>query len=210
MGALFIKVCGMRQPANIQAVANLGVHALGFIFYPKSPRYCLPSLELDSLANLPDDMQKVGVFVNTDIDIVQMVANDFGLTTIQLHGEESPAYARKLVRKGLEVWKAFGINNAFDFKATLPFQEICAAFVFDTKTEAHGGSGQKYNWEKLKEYEGKTPFLLSGGIKPTDTKAIHQFAHPAFWGLDLNSGFEIEPGLKDPQAIKQFLDQLGA
>lgn len=198
----------MRQAGNIQAVASLDVDALGFIFYPLSPRYCLPILEKEAFKNLPENTRRVGVFVNAPIEEVIQNAEEYALTTIQLHGNESPDVAMYLVARGLEVWKAFGINDSFDFKSTLPFQKICSAFVFDTKTDSHGGSGRKYNWDKLKEYEGKTPFLLSGGIKQGDVEAIKQFAHPAFWGLDLNSGFEIEPGLKDAQAIERFLSQL--
>jgi len=198
----------MRQTENIEAVASLGVDALGFIFYPKSPRHCLPMLDPESIEKLPVNTKKVGVFVNSSLEVVRIVAKVFGLTGIQLHGHETASMAESLADSGLEVWKAFGINNDFDFDETLPFQQVCSAFVFDTKSDSHGGSGQKYNWDKLKEYQGKTPFLLSGGIKPGDELAIKQFTHPACMGLDLNSGFEMEPGLKDAEAIRIFMEQL--
>lgn len=198
----------MWQTANMEAVASLGIHALGFIFYPKSPRYCLPQLDVLAVQKLPKTTKKVGVFVNSSVDNILITAKEFGLTGIQLHGHESPSMAIELAAAGLEVWKAFGVSKDFDFDETAPFQQICKAFVFDTKSESHGGSGLKYNWDKLQEYTGKTPFLLSGGIKPEDVLAIKQFTHPAFWGVDLNSGFEKEPGLKDSDAIRIFKEQL--
>ena len=201
---MIVKVCGMREKENIQELLALDIHIMGMIFYKKSPRYVrrTPGIKF------PDTIKKAGVFVNAGYDEIMKKSEQFGLDIIQLHGNEIPELGKKLSANGLEVFKAFGIDELFDFDKTLPFSQSCSLFVFDSRTKSYGGSGKKYNWKKLNEYKGKTKFLLSGGIGPDDLSAVKNFSHPLFAGIDLNSGFEISPGVKDIAALKIFLNKI--
>jgi phosphoribosylanthranilate isomerase len=201
---MIIKVCGMKEEGNMLALSKLDIDYMGMIFYERSPRYITRVLSV----KFPDRIKKTGVFVNAAYDEIMDKATIFGLDAIQLHGNESPGLCERLKNNGLEILKAFGIDADFDFHRTAPFENSCSLFVFDTKTKSHGGSGKKYNWDKLSEYQGKTRFLLSGGITPNDVENIKQFDHPLLAGVDLNSGFEIKPGIKDIQALKVFLKKL--
>lgn len=194
-----IKVCGMTLDENIRDVEALGVDLMGFIFYEKSPRYVR-----QCPAYLPLHAGRVGVFVDASHEVITKQAEVFGLTHIQLHGHESPQLCQALKATGFKVIKAFQIAEVDDLKATETYQGVCDFFLFDTKTPTYGGSGKAFNWELLEQYHGSTPFLLSGGIGPESIEALHQFSHPALAGYDLNSKFEITPGIKDVTKIKQF------
>jgi phosphoribosylanthranilate isomerase len=115
----------------------------------------------------------------------------------------------KKLNSEFEVWKVFSIDDAFDFNETKPYEGFADKFLFDTKTPQHGGSGQKFNWDLLNHYTGNTPFFLSGGISASDTEGVKNIKHPQFWGLDLNSKFEIAPALKDTRLLHKFLFGLG-
>lgn len=199
-----IKVCGMREAENIQNVELLnGVDMLGFIFYPKSPRYVY---ELP--AHLPIHARRVGVFVNEDKKTVSMYADRFGLNYVQLHGNESPEYCRTLHNAGLRIIKTFSIARPKDLKDVNSYEKECDLFLFDTKCEQHGGSGNQFDWSILDTYNGTVPFLLSGGINPHSANALKEFKHPRLAGYDLNSRFELKPGEKDPERIRTFLNEL--
>ena len=199
-----IKVCGMREAENIRNVETLnGVDMLGFIFYPKSPRfvYELPKY-------LPTLAQRVGVFVNEDKQVVLTYADRFGLNYVQLHGNESPEYCQSLHNAGLKIIKAFSIARPKDLDYVTDYEKVCELFLFDTKCEQYGGSGNQFDWDILQSYNGSVPFLLSGGINLYSTKALKEFEHHRLAGYDLNSRFEIKPAEKDPERIKQFLIEL--
>jgi phosphoribosylanthranilate isomerase len=196
-----IKVCGMREAENIREVENLGIDLMGFIFWPKSKRYVNEFPEY-----MPVSINRVGVFVNEDIEQVKQIAEDYALDIIQLHGSESPQYAQAL--REWEIIKAFNIESEKDLEATKPYEGIVDYFLFDTKGPSVGGNGEKFDWEVLSAYDGQTPFLLSGGIGPNDADRLLAFHHPRCIGIDLNSRFEISPGLKDVAALRQFLAQL--
>lgn len=202
---MIIKVCGMRDPDNIRAVEQLGVEWMGFIFYPGSSRYVG-----DKLSYLPEKVTRVGVFVNEQPEIVRERAEQNRLQILQLHGDESPSSCRKLKEEGFGVIKAFGIetDQPFPTEIVQHYEGCCDYFLFDTKTALHGGSGQKYNWELLTGYHGDTPFLLSGGISSVNALSVRAFSHPKFLGIDLNSGFEISPAIKDVDLIQTFIAQL--
>ena len=198
-----IKVCGMRDAQNINDLINLGVDYMGMIFYAKSPRFVdeVPVV----IGN--KEVKKVGVFVNADEQEIMSTVRKFDLQVVQLHGSEEADLCERLKYQGLEVFKAFGISEEFDFKNVRSFHGVCDMFIFDTKTKAHGGSGKKFDWNKLDEYKGETPFLLSGGITLTDIDEVLEFKHQQYVGVDLNSGFEIEPALKDIVLLKKFVDR---
>lgn len=196
-----IKVCGMREAENIREVEALGIDVIGFIFWPKSSR-CV-STRPDYL---PVNAKRAGIFVNEDIELVRRIAVDYALDIIQLHGNESPEYARNL--RNWKVIKAFNIASEEDLESTVIYDGAVDYFLFDTKGKAVGGNGEKFDWEVLASYNGQTPFILSGGIGPDDTERVRTFYHPQCIGIDLNSRFELSPGLKDITALRRFLSQL--
>ena len=154
----------MREAENIREVEQLKVDMIGFIFYPKSPR-CLYELP----AYMPVKAKRVGVFVNEDKKEIEIFADRFSLDYIQLHGNESPEYCHSLRATGLRLIKAFSIARRKDFENIGTYEESCDYFLFDTKCEQHGGSGNQFDWSMLNSYKGKKPFLLSGGINPYKT-----------------------------------------
>ena len=204
---LAIKICGMKFPENILAVAALRPDFMGFIFYPKSPRYAEP-LDINTLNSLPKSIKKIGVFVNEELENILTIVFKYNLDGVQLHGSENVEICRKLKDTGLLVLKAFPITDAYNFNVTKAYEGSCNFFLFDTKTEAYGGSGLKFDWSMLAEYTGETPFLLSGGIAADDAEAILKIEHPKFAGIDLNSKFEISPGFKNVKLINKFLQAL--
>lgn len=193
----------MREAENIREVEQLKVDMIGFIFYPKSPR-CLYELP----AYMPVKAKRVGVFVNEDKKEIEIFADRFSLDYIQLHGNESPEYCHSLRATGLRLIKAFSIARRKDFENIGTYEESCDYFLFDTKCEQHGGSGNQFDWSMLNSYKGKKPFLLSGGINPCSPPTLKELRHPQLAGFDLNSRFETKPGLKDVERLRHFLEEL--
>lgn len=204
---MIIKICGMKVPENIKQVAALRPDLMGFIFYPKSPRYAEP-LDAETMTALPESIRKIGVFVNEDLERILTLTYKYKLDGVQLHGTENAAICRELKEAGLLVLKAFPIADAYNFKVTGAYEGVCDYFLFDTKTATYGGSGQKFDWGILNEYKGETAFLLSGGIGADDADAILKINHPKMAGIDLNSKFEISAGLKNVELLKSFLTEL--
>ncbi|HJA84229.1 MAG TPA: phosphoribosylanthranilate isomerase [Candidatus Bacteroides intestinavium] len=198
-----IKVCGMTQGDNIREIEALGVDLIGFNFYPKSPR-CLSQMP----DYLPQQARRVGVFVNQPKEEVTMYADRFGLDYLQLHGTESPGYCRTLQAAGFHLIKVFSIARAKDLERIHEYEGLCEYFLFDTKTPRYGGSGEQFDWSLLRHYHGRTPFLLGGGINAYSAKAIHALRHPQLAGVDLNSRFELSPGIKDAERVRNFIKEL--
>ena len=167
-----IKVCGMRDGDNIQQLEMLPIDMIGFIFYHKSPR-CV--FEMPDY--MPKNCLRVGVFVNEDKDTIEMYADRFGLHYVQLHGSESPEYCRTLEAHGLKIIKAFPVGDVKDLNSVHLYEPYCRMFIFDTKCEQHGGSGNQFDWSILEAYKGETPFLLSGGINCYSSRALDRRAH---------------------------------
>ncbi|MDR1202143.1 MAG: phosphoribosylanthranilate isomerase [Tannerellaceae bacterium] len=207
---MIIKVCGMRHPDNIRRAASIDINWIGFIFYKKSPRFLsLESKEMDDrLPSINHQLKKVGVFVNASIDEMIETTLQYKLDYIQLHGNESPAVCHTLYKRGYSLIKAFSIATEKDLIQTKEYEDKVEHFLFDTKCEGYGGSGKRFDWTVLSSYTGKTPFLLSGGITPGSIEDIRQFQHPRLYGIDLNSGFEIEPGFKDIDKINDFVKEI--
>ena len=206
--ALKIKICGMKYSENIKAVAALRPDFMGFIFYPKSPRFAA-ALDIETLNSIPKSIKKIGVFVNENLENILTIAYKYKLDGMQLHGTELVEMCEKLKKVGYIIIKAFPIEQAYNFKVTKAYEGACDYFLFDTKTDAFGGSGVKFNWKMLDEYKGETPFLLSGGITADDAEDILKIEHSKFAGVDLNSKFEEKPGIKNVKLLKQFILQLG-
>jgi len=204
---MIVKICGINDLEFLQSSASLPFNFAGFIFYPESARYLGDEIMPGDLDMLPVSVNRVGVFVNEPLDLVVDVASQFALDFVQLHGDESPEYAKQLSDE-FSVIKAFRVNEKFNFSTTKPFEDFCDYFLFDTLGEKVGGTGLKFNWNLLDKYKGDVPFLLSGGIGLEDVEKIKKFSHPMFVGIDINSKFETTPGKKDLSKISHFLKQL--
>ena len=201
----------MREAENIREVeqfftlhSSLFTFWMGFIFYPKSSRYVSARP-----AYLPQKCKRVGVFVDATIDDIRQHIVDYSLDIVQLHGHESTdsiRSLRSLCGDAISIIKAFNIATKEDLEATTPYAGLVDYFLFDTKGPSVGGNGEKFDWSVLEVYNGDTPFLLSGGIGPDDTGRILDYHHPKCIGVDLNSRFEIEPGIKDITKLKTFLN----
>jgi len=202
---LLVKVCGMREAASLTAVAGLDPDFLGFIFAPASPRYAGHTLTPDLVKSLPDQVRRVGVFVNETTETMLATACRFGLHFAQLHGQEAPAQCAALQAAGLRVIKAFGVWEAFDFGGLEPYVPHCDYFLFDTQGPAPGGNGRVFDWRVLENYRLPVPYLLAGGLRPEHGPAIQALCLPGLAGVDLNSGMETAPGVKDPGRVADFL-----
>ena len=221
---MIIKVCGMREGENIRQVAELGVNWIGMIFWDKSPRNVtmIPTHagiipDRSSLSPLTSQLspRRVGVFVDEMAqNIITRVVN-YKLDLVQLHGHETPTLIRNLrhtldpdIRPGIQFIKAISVESRNDIAAYKDYADCVDYFLFDTKCPTVGGSGSQFDWSVLDAYDGDVPFLLSGGIGPDDAARVSNFHHPKCIGIDLNSRFETEPGVKDITKLKQFLEQL--
>lgn len=201
------KICGMRDPQNMREVLILQPDWMGFIFYPPSPRFVVDPTVIAQI-DFPATTLKTGVFVNESESVILEIARLARLDAIQLHGKESPALCASLRAQGFQVLKAFSIARAVDLSATNEYLEAVDYFVFDTASAAHGGSGKQFDWQVLEHYTASTPFLLSGGVGPTDAARIASLQHPALAGIDLNSRFETAPGFKNFTLLQEFIQNL--
>ncbi len=200
-----IKVCGMRDPANVAQVAALGIDMMGFIFYGKSPRCVTSPVPLPQ-----GGVEAVGVFVDEQPATVARIARECGLDVVQLHGGEPASdidEVKRLVPR-VRVIKAISVKEPGDVMRCKPYEGKADCLLFDTKCPGKGGSGVKFDWTVLNQYQGVTPFLLSGGIGPGDVDRVRAFHHPCCVGIDLNSRFEVVPGLKDVALLKRFINEI--
>lgn len=205
---LKVKVCGLVDPVNTQEIVQALPDFIGFNFYPRSKRYVGNNPQDSLLSNIPASIHKTGVFVNESPGKIIEITDQYHLNLIQLHGNESAAYCNKLAEKGLKIIKTFGIGDNFDFSQLNEFETVCEYFLFDTKIGHHGGSGLKFEWEKIHEYYIEKPFFIAGGIKPEDALALKRLKHKYLFAVDINSCFELYPGLKDPVKVKKFIDEI--
>ncbi|MEI9921820.1 MAG: phosphoribosylanthranilate isomerase [Bacteroidota bacterium] len=187
-----LKICGMRDAANIRAVAELKPDYMGFIFYEKSPRFVGTDFKIPV-------KNAVGVFVNESTE--RILEKDVSI--VQLHGDETPAQCQELKDKGLTVIKAFSIDDDFDFAKTKDYK--VDYFLFDTKGQYYGGNAKAFNWNKLREYDQKIPFFLSGGLNAENLKDLGTLKGMNLYAIDLNSGVEDSPGVKNIGKIKEVI-----
>ncbi len=204
---LRLKVCGMTDKENISEVAALQPDFLGFIFYKESSRF------FDGvIPPLPESIKKVGVFVDERVEVISDKIDKHTISVIQLHGHETPEICRLLKTTGADIVKVFSIKDTFDFSILKAYEDVCDYFLFDTKGKLPGGNGYAFNWELLKDYPSTKPYFLSGGIGMDDIESIKDFLQKPesqhCYAIDVNSKFEIEPGLKDVQQLKEFKTKL--
>jgi len=215
----------MKYVENLQSIAALQPDYMGFIFYDKSKR----NFE-GVIPKLPKGIKKTGVFVNEFLEIVVSLTQEYQLEALQLHGDESVEYIRRLkevlrqaeldsasdnkipkqVRNEIKIIKVFGIKDAFDFSILQPYLEVVDYFLFDTKGKERGGNGIKFDWSVLKAYPFEKPFFLSGGIGPEDINEVKKIKDSGLpvYAVDINSRFETEPGLKNIKAVQKFKESV--
>lgn len=205
---LKLKICGMREPENIRDVAELKPDLMGFIFFPHSPRDAGQFLNPEIVAELNGNIRKTGVFVNEHIETITGIVRKYSLDIVQLHGNETRDECRKLREKEIPVIKAFNIKDINSIRLCYEYQSCTDYFLFDTSTPKYGGSGNKFDWKILNEYKLDHPFILSGGISPDDISNIVAINNPSFYGIDINSRFEIKPGIKNIETLKLFISEI--
>lgn len=201
---MIVKVCGMRDADNIRDVEALGVDWMGFIFYPKSSRDVSGSRP----SYLPSGCKRVGVMVNPSLDEIRERQADYRFDLIQLHGDESPEFCAeaKSLLPEVKFIKMVQVTDKETLNAAVrQYEEMVDYFLFETKTSGYGGSGRQFDWALLQSYEGRLPFLITGGIGPDDAEKVKAFSHPKFAGIDINSRFETAPALKDVNLIRRFV-----
>ena len=194
----------------MQTLQEMHVDYAGLIFYPKSARYAGEKLsgKKEAIKNIP--IKKVGVFVNADLEEVKRKIKDFDLAAVQLHGDENVAYCKSLMEM-TEVIKVFRIGDGLDLENKIvPFKNACHYYLFDTDTKMYGGSGKSFDWQVLQNIKIDKSFFLSGGIGPEDVDKIKMFQNSFVAVVDVNSRFETTPGIKDMQAVSQFVKTLKA
>jgi phosphoribosylanthranilate isomerase len=200
-----LKICGMKYPENIIEVGALLPDYMGFIFYEKSARYFN-----GTIPELIKTIKKVGVFVNESVENIIEKINEHNLQAVQLHGEETVEFCQELknkIDKKIEIIKVFSVGDDFDFEVLKPFEAVCDYFLFDTKGKLPGGNGTTFDWKILKNYKSDKPFFLSGGIGLEEIAAIKNLKLPVY-AIDVNSRFEIEPGLKNKNLLTNFKRKL--
>ncbi|RLD22116.1 MAG: phosphoribosylanthranilate isomerase [Bacteroidetes bacterium] len=198
---MIVKVCGITTTEQFTWLSQHGVDMIGLNFFSQSKRYIG---RLFSGLNETSKSKKIGVFVNPDLSYLLEIMEEYQLDMVQLHGNETVAFCNEVSKK-IHVIKAFGVDENFSFSDTEPYLKSVRYLLFDTKSKSFGGSGLKFNWHKLSEYQFDMPFLLSGGIKLDDILEIKDLKYPELAGIDVNSGFEISPGIKDLDEINKML-----
>lgn len=199
-----IKICGMKYPDNILEVGALLPDYMGFIFWEKSARY------FDAvIPEIPKSIKKVGVFVNETVETITQKVSQHDLQAVQLHGQESVAFCealKKSLPKEIEIIKVFSILDTFDFEVLKSFEPVCDYFLFDTKGKLPGGNGTTFDWKVLEKYPSTKPFFLSGGIGMEEMDAVSEILKTDLpvYAIDVNSKFEIEPGLKNIELCKNI------
>jgi phosphoribosylanthranilate isomerase len=198
-----LKVCGMKYADNIKEVAELLPDYMGFIFYPLSKRFVNDDFEIPVIHT---SIKKVGVFVNESEKNILEKVKKYKLNYVQLHGNESPDFCERL-SGSIKIIKAFGVESGFDFPSLKEYENYCEYFLFDTKTEDYGGSGKSFDKSILKNYKLTKPYFVSGGIGLEETSQLRTYNLQPF-AIDVNSKFEIEPGLKDISKLKLLITSL--
>lgn len=207
-----IKVCGMTDLQQMHQLGTLGVEFAGMIFYPRSPRFILRHLNGEQVKRARLKVYKVGVFVNAAYDEIINHVENFGLDMVQLHGDETPRFCEK-VSNYIQTIKAFRIgedeNIAWKIK---DYRDSCDMYLFDTMGAGYGGTGKKFNWDMLRGQQFEKPFFLSGGISPDDVESIRSFCNDPvcnnLFALDVNSKFEVSPGVKNMELVRNFVEAI--
>jgi len=208
-----IKVCGNTLPQQITALDDIGITFAGFIFYPKSPRYMAMKISAEKMRQIKGKIIKVGVFVNPTYEALMKTVEDYRLDMVQLHGDETPKFCDRIADY-ISVIKAFRMSdNDSVHHMTQSYTDVCDFFMFDTLGVGYGGTGKKFDWNILQKSPPQKPYFLSGGIELHDDQKLGEFittpAAEKLFAIDINTRFEIGPGVKDVNNIKSFAESLG-
>jgi phosphoribosylanthranilate isomerase len=209
-----VKLCGLTQADQIIEADQLGISYLGLIFHPKSPRYVASKLNPEELTAKPMQAKLTGVFVDEPMELMNAAMKRWGLKALQLHGNESPQVCRLLHSK-VEVIKVISVQ-ATSSSATLQqevdrYAGVVHKYLFDTQRgDVRGGTGLHFDWSLLHRVQLAHPFFLSGGINYSDYRTLQSFSHPAWAGIDINSKFELEPGVKNMTLVEQFVQRVNS
>jgi phosphoribosylanthranilate isomerase len=198
----FVKICGITRPQDAELAGRLGAAAIGFVFWPGSPRYVAPDAARVIAADIPPDVMKVGVFVDEDLDAVRNVMDVVGLDVAQLHGNETPDYCRTLGRKVFKT-VALGDRDVVNFTQ---FDTDVVLLIDARDSKRHGGTGRTVNWDSAREIAEQRPTILAGGLNAANIKLALRSVRP--YGVDVSSGVESAPGVKDPARLRTFFEAL--
>ena len=204
-----IKICGICQPDQGQAIAALGIKTLGFICVTSSPRYVTVNQVRQILEKLPPDIQTIGVFANASLETIEQVVLETGFTGIQLHGNESPEFCRavKQALPNREIIKALRIQSVESLQKAIAYYSVIDTLLLDAyHPQQLGGTGKTLPWNDLKNFQPPCPLLLAGGLNPDNVLTALESLHPD--GIDLSSGVERSPGDKDLEKVYQLLKNL--
>jgi phosphoribosylanthranilate isomerase len=201
-----LKVCGMKDYENILQVGELLPDYMGFIFYENSPRFVGHHFILPP--SLDNRVSRVGVFVNLDAANVIELVGKYKLDFVQVHGDESHAYCSNLKNHNIKIIKVFRVDEQFDFVSTKEFEDLADYFLFDTKGKLYGGNSVPFNWRLLEKYNQRVPFFLSGGLHSSHMLELGVLSKFNIHGVDVNSGVEDKPGLKNNAKIQEIINQL--
>lgn len=206
-----VKVCGITQADQLTMLPDVGATFGGLIFYPKSPRYVLRHMTTSQIKK-ENNTNKVGVFVNAAVEDVLQMVDECRLHMVQLHGDETARYCEKIADY-ISVVKAFRISDTDNIGWRIKeYMDVCDMFMFDTEGAGYGGTGKKFNWDKLDGVAVGKPYFLSGGIEPGDVAQLKTFEKKpeakALFAIDINSRFELMTGVKDMDLVKKFIQQL--
>lgn len=203
-----IKVCGLRDAENLKEVTALNPDFVGFIFYDQSPRFVGEELDVDMVRALPRSIRKVGVFVNASPESIIRNVKKYDLQYVQLHGTETPDFCKSLKMRGVNVIKAFRVDELFNFSMLNNYKNQCDFFLFDAKGDQLGGNGFAFDWSLLNKYDNDKPFFISGGIGLDNIADIEQIRHLKLYGVDVNSLVEVSPGVKDVAKVRELIARL--
>jgi phosphoribosylanthranilate isomerase len=203
MNKLFVKICGLTRSQDAELAVGLGASALGFVFWPNSPRTVSTDVAKGIAANVPANVLKVGVFVDQPVEEVARIMDEVGLDVAQLHGRESPEYCRRLAKR--TIFKAIGMTDngstrVDDFDADV-------VLLIDAHDPAlFGGTGKTVNWDSAREIAARRRTILAGGLNAANIKLAIRSVRP--YGVDVSSGVESVPGVKDPNRLRTFFEAL--
>ncbi|MCW5912393.1 MAG: phosphoribosylanthranilate isomerase [Cyclobacteriaceae bacterium] len=200
------KVCGMRHAANMQEVARLAPDYMGFIFYEGSPRFVGKDFFIPD--DFPAGVKRVGVFVNAAPGKMLRMVHKHRLDFVQLHGDEPVSVVQNLKAEGVKTIKVFRVDEQFNFSVTEAYRQSSDFFLFDTKGKHYGGNAVQFDWSLLQQYTGVVPFFLSGGISVQSLNDLRGLKHPQLHAIDMNSGVETEPGLKDVKKLNDLIESV--
>lgn len=198
-----LKVCGLKYTDNIRQIAELNPDFMGFIFYEDSKRFVGQDFVMPEISS---QIKKVGVFVDAGQEYILACVKKHGLELVQLHGNESPEFC-ELISKYVNIIKAFGFDDNFDFKTLDGYKKYCTFFLFDYKTENYEGSVKPFNLELLKKYDHSLPFFIAGGMDLEKFRNVDSLKINPY-GIDVSSRMEIKPGYKDIIKIIQIKNNI--